>query len=217
MTDVSSAPSVVPVPRARGSTVPSAYRKRAAATAAAGRGSAAARPKKQEPSSFPKESHSGLRIKDRAVTAESLELKLRSRKVIRLSHLARQIRRDNGDIQGDWVTIGVLANKGKTKQGKNGKNYAVWEISDLDRASVSLFLFDEAHALHWKALEGSIMAILNPSVREGSKSSGNSKPSMSLDHGGKLLCLGFCPDYGVCKATRADGASCTMPINLSLG
>jgi len=64
--------------------------------------------------------------------------------------------------------------------------------------------------------------VLNPSVREagsnGAAAGGAKKrASMSLDQAGKLMCLGACPDYGVCTATRADGAACTMPINLSLG
>ena len=40
---------------------------------------------------------------------------------------------------------------------------------------------------------------------------------MSIDIPGKLIKIGECPDFALCKGIRKDGAHCTMPVNLSVG
>ena len=46
--------------------------------------------------------------------------------------------------------------------------YSIWKLSDLafhlQTSTISLFLFGENHKQHWKTVEGSVIALLNPSV-----------------------------------------------------
>ena len=46
--------------------------------------------------------------------------------------------------------------------------YSIWKLSDLafhlQTSTVSLFLFGENHKQHWKTAEGSVVAVLNPSI-----------------------------------------------------
>ena len=46
--------------------------------------------------------------------------------------------------------------------------YSIWKLSDLafhlQTSPVSLFLFGESHKEHWKTVEGSVVAVLNPAV-----------------------------------------------------
>jgi minichromosome maintenance protein 10 len=46
--------------------------------------------------------------------------------------------------------------------------YNIWKLSDLafhlQNSTVSLFLFGESHKQLWKTAEGSVVAVLNPSI-----------------------------------------------------
>lgn len=49
-----------------------------------------------------------------------------------------------------------------------GKTYGIWKLSDLGATTandtVALFLFGEVYKQHWKTTEGSVIALLNPSI-----------------------------------------------------
>jgi minichromosome maintenance protein 10 len=68
-------------------------------------------------------------------------------------------------ISGSWATIGVLAEKGMPKVCSTGKSFSVWKIASLDTTTVSLFLFGDAYAQHYKESAGSIITVLNAKVR----------------------------------------------------
>mgnify|MGYP006889206765 FL=1 len=72
-------------------------------------------------------------------------------------------------ISGSWATIGVLAEKGMPKVCSTGKNFAIWKIASLDTTTVSLFLFGDAYAQHYKESAGSIITVLNAKVRRDAK------------------------------------------------
>ena len=70
------------------------------------------------------------------------------------------------DIEGDWVTIGVVVDKLPPRDSAKGNKYAVWKLSDLSSQSavVSLFLFGKSYQEHWKMAQGSVVALLNPTI-----------------------------------------------------
>ena len=49
-----------------------------------------------------------------------------------------------------------------------GNTYGIWKLSDLGVSTasqtVALFLFGEVYKQHWKTSEGTLVALLNPSV-----------------------------------------------------
>ena len=100
------------------------------------------------------------------------------------------------------------------------------DFRNLDKY-VSLFLFSESHASHWKIDAGSVIGLLNPLLM--SSGSNSSKPgkyakksnhdevcSLKLDHPLKLLLLGRSKDYGRCKSIKKNGEICCALINTSV-
>ena len=71
-----------------------------------------------------------------------------------------------GDIEGDWVTMGVVVDKLPPKDSSKGEKFCVWKLSDLSsqKSLVSLFLFGKAFQEHWKTPAGHVVALLNPSI-----------------------------------------------------
>ena len=117
-----------------------------------------------------------------------------------------------------WATVGVLTDKGVTRETANGRNYARWTLADLSGTSVSLFLFGDAYSDWWRADVGAVMAVLRPKLSPRGGSAENDKhsaASISVDGPAQLLKLGTCPDLGTCRGTRRDGTRCTMPVNAS--
>ena len=70
------------------------------------------------------------------------------------------------DVEGDWVTVGVVVDKLPPRDSVKGNKYAVWKLSDLSGQSavVSLFLFGKAYQEHWKMAQGSVVGLLNPTI-----------------------------------------------------
>lgn len=50
----------------------------------------------------------------------------------------------------EWVVIAVLQSKLPPKATKNGDSYSIWNITDLNDNSISVFMFAQAHQGHWK-------------------------------------------------------------------
>ncbi|KAJ8046617.1 Protein MCM10-like [Holothuria leucospilota] len=143
---------------------------------------------------------------------KSLKEKMANRKIARLCILKRFIK--GGEVEGDWVTIGVLISKSSPKTSKNGKQFSVWKLNDLSPhcPTVGLFLFGRSHEDHWKTVEGSVVGLLNAKVMPQKDNSSN-ELSLSVDNSQKLIVLGKSKDLGWCKGKRKDGASCTMFVN----
>ena len=84
--------------------------------------------------------------------------------MIKLPNISSRVR--GSDVEGDWVTVGVLVDKLPPKDTVKGDKYAMWKLSDLSAQSavVLLFLFGKAYQEHWKMAQGSVVALLNPTI-----------------------------------------------------
>ena len=62
--------------------------------------------------------------------------------------------------------MGVVVDKFPPKESAKGNKYTVWKLSDLSSQSavVTLFLFGKAYQEHWKMVQGSVIALLNPTI-----------------------------------------------------
>ncbi|XP_035212647.1 protein MCM10 homolog, partial [Stegodyphus dumicola] len=157
--------------------------------------------------------YSGIRIIKPLVPFDVLQQKMQGRRMIKMSFIKNCIK--GGDIEGDWVTMGVIIQKVPPKTAKNGKMFSIWKMTDLLDCEkiVSVFLFGAAHAEHWKTAVGTVVGILNPSIIPGRDT--NEVLSLSVDHAGKFMIMGTSKDFGHCKARRKDGETCRIIVNMA--
>ena len=99
------------------------------------------------------------------VSSELMQKRMQGRKMIKIPNILSRVR-GSDDITGDWVTMGVVVDKLPPRDSAKGNKYAVWKLSDLSSQSsvVSLFLFGKAYQEHWKMVQSSVVALLNPTV-----------------------------------------------------
>ena len=93
-----------------------------------------------------------------------MKKRMQGRKMVKIPNISSRVR--GSDIEGDWVTMGVVVDKLPPRESVKGNKYTVWKLSDLSSQSavVSLFLFGKAFQEHWKMVQGSVVALLNPTI-----------------------------------------------------
>lgn len=163
--------------------------------------------------------YGGIAISHPKLSSSVLESRLSGRKIIHISKIQSKLK--NNDIEGDWLTIGVLVKKVAQKKTANGKNFSVWQLSDLgvgtENQTVGFFLFGDTYKEHWKIQVGTVIGLLNPTIMKQEKST-YQELSISLDNPKKLMEIGLAKELGVCKGIRKnDGKSCSMFVNTSYG
>ncbi|GAB6029683.1 hypothetical protein CHUAL_005412 [Chamberlinius hualienensis] len=158
----------------------------------------------------------GIAIKNPVVSSVEMKERMTGRRLISMSLISMNMR--GGDIEGDWVTVGVIVKKNDQRKSVKGSTYSIWSMSDLKDCNkmVSLFLFGKTNEQHWKTSVGSVIGILNPSIMPNKDSYKGNDTSLSVDNPQKLLLMGTSRDFGICKGRRKDGAACTMFINRSV-
>ncbi|KAM7439404.1 minichromosome maintenance-related protein [Porites harrisoni] len=166
------------------------------------------------------EKFSGLRIVNPLISSVVMEKRMEGRKMVKISQIPTKIK-GNNDIDGDWVTIGVLVQKLPPKTSSNGKTYGIWKLSDLGANTtnefVALFLFGDVYKEHWKTTEGSVVALLNASILPA-KEKNSHDLALTLDNAKKLMMMGISKDLGKCKdVRRSDNRSCGNFVNRQHG
>lgn len=97
-----------------------------------------------------------------------------------------------------------------SKATTNGSSFMVWALSDLNDTELAVFLFDEAYNSHWKAMEGSIFALLNAPMLTASE---KNKFAFKVSKPEEIVALGRAVDFGICKGTTSGEARCRIAIN----
>lgn len=147
---------------------------------AAARGSKVAPPR---PVADFTEAFSGLRVRNRLLSADDMRLRMKGRKVHRLANLKTVPARvlESQDPSDAWAALGVLVSKSPRRQAANGGSYCIWTLSDLASKDndVSLFLFQEALGSHWTVCEGTLLAVL--SAKALPPKEGSDKLAFSVD------------------------------------
>ncbi|CAM9661668.1 unnamed protein product, partial [Ectocarpus sp. 12 AP-2014] len=182
-------------------------------------------PPRRPPADFT-EAFSGLRVRNRLLSAEDMRVRMRGRKVHRLDALRAVPPRalESQNPADAWAAVGVLVSKSPRRQAANGGSFSVWTLSDLSRREneVSLFLFQEALGSHWTVCEGTLIAVVGAKVLpdKGGGGGGGNAPqrlAFSVDSPWQVNRIGMSMDYGLCKGKRKDGKPCTMPVNKTEG
>ncbi|KAF8405420.1 hypothetical protein HHK36_010326 [Tetracentron sinense] len=158
------------------------------------------------------EKFSGLRIRDRLVSASELSNRFSDIRFVRLAAIRNLLVGDT--LSGCWATVGVLTEKGNPKVSSTGKNFCIWKMGCLDEKTISVFLFGDAYQKNWKEQAGTVFALFNCGIRKDAEGKGF---SLSVYSAGQILKMGISTDYGVCKGKRKDGMACTLIINKRRG
>ncbi|XP_071442899.1 protein MCM10 homolog [Hetaerina americana] len=154
----------------------------------------------------------GIRIINPLVSSASMQDKLVGRKLVTMSFIQNHI--NNGDLDADWVTIGVIVQKSNVQKSQKGSQYSVLTLSDLKIGlkKVSLFLFSGSFKAHWKNPVGTVIGILNPSVLNNRDS--GSIATLSVNNAQKIMVIGTSKDFGYCKSWKKNGEKCTAFVNM---
>ena len=159
----------------------------------------------------------GINILNPLISSVTLRDRMEGRKLIKLPQIKSYMR--GGDIQDDWVTMGVIVHKSEPRTSQKGKKYAIWKLSDMKDCTktCSFFLFSEVFTTHWKMAVGSVIGLLNPNFlkNENEGKSSNEDISFTVDHHQKVLHVGSSKDLSWCRANRKDGSRCTSVVNKS--
>ncbi|KAM5348726.1 hypothetical protein ACJ41O_008549 [Fusarium nematophilum] len=129
------------------------------------------------------------------------------------------------DIEQDIVVFGILAKKSeprahKPTQAKNGLKaedrgkYMVMTLVDL-QWELDLFLFNSGFTRFWKLTEGTVLAILNPTIMPpppGRQATGRFSLVISSD-ADSIIEIGTSRDLGGCQSVKKDGELCGAWIN----
>lgn len=177
------------------------------------------------------EPFSALHLSNRILPHSFLNRTLEDKKALRIPDLLRMIKGppfelpDN--IDGDYVVFGIIASKSDPKQVKEAKNvtaqavdpfddglnnrnqYMVITLTDL-KWTIDLFLFDTAFPRYYRLSEGTVIAILNPTILPPPKDKiDTNRFSLCISSSDdKVLEVGSARDIGYCKAVRKDGKTC---------
>ncbi|XP_071544042.1 protein MCM10 homolog [Panulirus ornatus] len=160
--------------------------------------------------------YSGIRIINPLVSGDVMRERMEGRKMVRMSTINLHLR--GGDIEGDWVTIGVVVSKSDPKTSQKGSQYSIWKLSDLTDCTktISLFLFSGAHKALWKSSVGTVVGILNPQImkdRQGDKT--QDILTLSIFDQQKVMIMGSSKDLGWCKGRTKQNSQCRYFVNKS--
>lgn len=182
-----------------------------------------------DPSKF--ESYSGLHLLNRILPHSFLSRSLAEKTTLKIPDLLKTVKAPAfelpEEIDGDFVVFGIVASKSDTKQTKdtgkataktadpyddgmnNTNSYMVMTLTDL-KWTIDLFLFDTAFPRYYKISEGTLVAILNPTIMPPPKHKlDTNRFSLALSSSDdKILEIGKAQDIGFCKSIRKDGKTC---------
>lgn len=160
--------------------------------------------------------YSGIRIMNPLVTADIMRSRMDGRKMVRMSSINLHVR--CGEIEGDWVTIGVLVSKGEPRTSQKGSQYAIWKLSDLQDCTktVALFLFNNAQKNLWKHSVGTVIGLLNPAIMKDRQGDKNTDIlTLSIYDSNKAMIMGSSKDLGWCKGRTKTNGFCKYFVNKS--
>lgn len=77
-----------------------------------------------------------------------------------LPQIKDKITSGSAHLSDNWAVIAALAQRHPGQTARGG-GYSRWVLSDLDDHTVTLMLWGEAHAEHWKQMGGGLFCIMS--------------------------------------------------------
>ncbi|GKT44180.1 DNA replication licensing factor mcm10 [Colletotrichum spaethianum] len=190
-------------------------------------------PKKVAPADVPEaeasafEPYSSFHLSQRILPHQVLTRTLSGKKIFKVPELLRKVKGPDfqlPDIEQDIVVFAVVAKKSEPRQHKprpdqNGKQsdrgkYMVITLCDL-KWELELFLFNSGFTRFWKLTEGTVLAILNPTIMPppvGREATGKFSLVINSD-ADTIMEIGKARDLGFCKSVKKDGEFCNSWVN----
>ncbi|EFQ33537.1 primase zinc finger [Colletotrichum graminicola M1.001] len=191
------------------------------------------KPKKVAPADVPEaeasafEPYSSFHLSQRILPHQVLTRTLSGKKIFKIPELLRKVKGPEfqlPDIEQDIVVFAVVAKKSEPRQHKprpdqNGKQsdrgkYMVITLCDL-KWELELFLFNSGFTRFWKLTEGTVLAILNPTIMPppvGREATGKFSLVINSD-ADTIMEIGKARDLGFCKSVKKDGQFCNSWVN----
>ncbi|KZL85025.1 primase zinc finger [Colletotrichum incanum] len=191
------------------------------------------KPKKVAPADVPEteasafEPYSSFHLSQRILPHQVLTRTLSGKKIFKMPELLRNVKGPDfqlPDIEQDIVVFAVVAKKSEPRQHKprpdqNGKQsdrgkYMVITLCDL-KWELELFLFNSGFTRFWKLTEGTVLAILNPTIMPppvGREATGKFSLVINSD-ADTIMEIGKARDLGFCKSIKKDGEFCNSWVN----
>ncbi|CAG9537697.1 unnamed protein product [Cercopithifilaria johnstoni] len=151
----------------------------------------------------------GIRIRNPILSSAAFQSYCDGLKKIRLSQLKSFSK--NGD---KWISLAIIIEKTGCRKSANGNEYMIWNTSDLTNSldtNVKILVFGDCIKKFWKLQLGTVIALVAPLFADGD----NKQTTVKLTKCAQVLEMGFCPDFGHCKAIKKDGGLCQNVVNLS--
>ncbi|GFR66544.1 sensitized chromosome inheritance modifier [Elysia marginata] len=162
------------------------------------------------------EAYSKIRIVNPLISHSLMKMRMEGRKMISIPRI--HLKMKTQEVQGDWVTIGVIVNKSEAKTSSAGKPYSIWRLNDLEDLdnSVSFFLFGEKHKQLWKTEPGTVIGVLNPGMMDALEKN-SSEPAFTVQNVNQVMIMGRSKDLAWCTALTKGGNKCCKFINRRQG
>ncbi|VDK62882.1 unnamed protein product [Onchocerca ochengi] len=151
----------------------------------------------------------GIRIRNPTLSSAAFESYCDGLKKIRLSQL-----KSFAQLNSKWISLAVIVEKTGCRKSANGHEYMIWNVSDLTNSlngNIKILVFGDCIKKFWKLQPGSVIALVTPPFADGD----DKRITVKLTKCAQVLEMGFCPDFGYCKAVKKDGGLCQNVVNLS--
>ncbi|KAL2755924.1 hypothetical protein ACRALDRAFT_2047946 [Sodiomyces alcalophilus JCM 7366] len=174
------------------------------------------------------EPYSSFHLSRRIVPHNVLTRNLSGKKIMVMKDLLRHVKSPNyelPDVEQDIVFFAVVGKRSEpklhqarpdrngVKQDRRGK-YMIMTLVDF-KFELELFLFNSGFTRFWKVREGTVIAILNPTIMPppaGRADTGRFSLVVNSDED-KLIEVGMARDLGFCKSVKKDGNICGHWVN----
>lgn len=180
---------------------------------------------KESPSFEP---YSSFHLSRRTLPHRVLARHVSGKKALSVKELLRDVKAPDyslPDVEQDIVVFAIVAKKSEprahkqsiAKKGSEGAErgkYMVLTLVDL-AYELDLFLFNSGFTRFWKLTEGTVVAILNPSVMPpppGRQDTGRFSLVINSD-ADTILEIGSARDVGFCQSIKKDGTPCGSWVN----
>ena len=175
-----------------------------------------------ESSSF--EPYSCFHLSKRILPHNVVARHVSGKKVMNIKELLRVVKSPEfalPDVEQDIVVFAVAARKSEARAHKTQKDgeergkYMVVTLTDLG-FELDLFLFNSGFTRFWKVTEGTVVAILNPTIMpppRGREDTGKFSLVINSDED-TILEIGMSRDLGFCQSVKKDGNICGSWVNV---
>ncbi|EFO21300.2 hypothetical protein LOAG_07186 [Loa loa] len=131
-----------------------------------------------------------------------------------IQHFHQQLLNRIAMVDNKWISLAIIVDKTGCRKSANGHEYMIWNTSDLTDfldTNVKILVFGDCIKKFWKLQLGSVIALVAPPFADGD----DKQITLKLTKCAQVLEMGFCPDFGHCKAVKKDGGLCQNVVNLS--